>query len=112
MIRIQKEKEKEKKKKAKQRKKEEKLTEVSSATQAEGGAVVQEVMTEEKFREGMSQLERRARDQAGMCPACQKSLYGLVTYDIYDQKCCSSACVVMMRRRMAAEAAEKRMANK
>jgi DNA repair exonuclease SbcCD ATPase subunit len=108
MIRNQKEKEKEKRKKAKQRKKEEKLTAPSHSEEA----VAPGPMSEHQFREGISLLERRAREEAGVCPVCEKSLYGLVSYDLYDHKCCSSTCVMTLRRRLAAEAAEKRMANK
>jgi hypothetical protein len=109
MIRNQKEKEKEKKKRAKQRKKEEQQQQ--QMTQQLGACEVPEEK-EEKYQEEFSVFERRAREAAGVCPSCQLSLYGIPTYEIFDQKCCSSGCVVKLRRKLAAEAAEKRMTSK
>lgn len=111
MIRTQKEKEKEKKKRAKQRKKEEqKLQQLEKESRGVADEVCEE--KEEKYHEEFSVFERRAREAAGVCPSCQLSLYGIPTYEIFDQKCCSSACVVKLRRKLAAEAAEKRMMKK
>jgi hypothetical protein len=96
-IRQQKEKEKEKKKRAKQRKKDE---ESARATAAE--------------LEAVQRLEREKweRDVAGKCANCEKSLYQIASYDVFDRRCCSSDCVVSLRRKLLAEAAEKRMQKK
>lgn len=49
---------------------------------------------------------------AGFCDQCNKSLYKIEPFAIYDARCCSTACVALMRRKLAAEAAERRFRNK
>ena len=96
-----KEREKEKKKKAKQRKQ-------NAKQQAKHEAEEKEIQAQKQLAIS-KKAEEDIQSNAGKCSFCEKSLGGIVPYEVFGRHCCSSSCVVRMRRKITADAAEKRL---
>lgn len=92
-IEQQQEREREKRKKLKEKKKKEKEEE--------------KARTESLQRQELAKREEMLM-RAGTCDQCNKSMHGILKYDIFDKSCCSSECVVLLRRKLQATAAENR----
>lgn len=100
-VQAQKMKEREKKRRQAQRKKE-----LKKQQDAESAAAQQRLEQEQKLR---AERKLAARENAGSCAVCGTGLFGIMTLEVFERRCCSTSCVQRLRRQLAADAALKRM---
>ena len=95
-----------------EKEKQKKKRQAAKKKEAKAKAEAEKALAQRKEDEAVDEALAHNIARAGFCDQCNKSLFKIEAFTIYDAKCCSTTCVALMRRKLAAEAAEKRFRNK